>query len=1388
MAQLRKLCEKIILIIVLVSLLITFCATPSVYAKLDLEDGEFYYAGTQRGQYTVSDGIFEWLLSSIGDIADWLLGIISMGFRMVFVGWTALLEKLLTWALESTSGVNVDGDVIDSNTDLTSITDSTNNVTIEAIVYNHVAALDANMFRYERTIDDLKYSGTGHLLKCERDECNPDENADVTNCCGTDGSCSCDCKGKCEGCRMYIAAVKEFNDNQGADGKDPIIIQIKKTVAMWYYIIRTLSIAAMLIILIVVGIKMAISTAADQKASYKKMLVDWLVGMIILFSMHYILLFTVYVNESLVHLIEDTAHSINEVQMRQLAEKESQDGVKYSDAEIEQKVYEAVRTRAYDAKLINGLSGMIMYMTLVYFAFRYTIVYLKRLFTIIVLTIMSPAVGVGYAFQKAITGKQMALKTWLTEYVLNTIIQTVHALIYAIFISQALVLSLESIAGVIVALILMNYTLKADALFRKIFKISTGMVEDTQNSAENLKKNLSSAYIGGKSAVNTLTNTPYTNAIKGVGKAALAAPVLSAAGIKAGANRAQNLLNKRKRASSSESEESGDRSNSSQSSNSSDSQGGQEAPQKSGSSGGTGTGVPSKPKSSKFPRRTDDELLLAGKVELKKNFEAAEKELRTAKTPEEQKKAMDNYIVASDEYNRFQKLTVPTNLDIALGHGKRLISVENNFVLNGNLGVIGNLKSIYHGIYGNKYEDPITGKKVNDGSGYYNQFRPEKLFGLTDKDKKLLAKQFKLAASPIVGFASMMMGMGTLVANPKAGMALLAAGASGIHKGLGRPRGIKSYKGTYTFSKFSIPAMKNMSNIAIQKAQKEYDDMMIDGVKRKHPGLYRGLKIGAVSAATLSIATGNIVPAAMLGAGLGVKRFTAHTRIGEGFDELDQHFAKQEKEQEKEFRKETRQVIKTDLLSMLEGKFEEEEQMMSQDEEEYKQQLYSGLGYKYNQATGELIKKGTKTEDDKFKEEFENQLDAKMKNNSIDDDIVEKSISSDNELTDADIKYIDKEIDNILSEMSAGEKLDLNNQAVLNEAMTKLTNKLIVQGIIKDQQTADVVFKKGKNGLKDTLKHKGELSNIKIEIAEQALAEISQEDQAIIKEIVKENVKNNKISDYKQIDAASVVKKLNKTKTQPQSQPQNNPNDPNNQQSSQDNDTQVPLTNEQIAEYTKKVAEYLAGLEVAKNVTNDSDYIRRKNARQKVESQAKRRKKKLKQILEMTFDADSDDPTENIIKQVEDKKQTGGIIVDNKGNTVEITSEDSNRVLEMLFIRKELESLNTWDMQTSELKKGSYSYTKAKKAKTEAAMNYYKQDLEIKRYAQENSQIYGDTDYMNKTGTYTQEEINKRKEIEELEKTLPKMKRKMERAEREVKMTGPIVDLNEVKKNILNRK
>ena len=349
MTQLKKMFKNLILIIVLVSIMIMFIATPSSYAKLTIEEGEFYYAGTTKGTYVVREGIFEWLVESIGQIGDWLLGIMTMGFRMVFVGWTALVEHLLTWGLETASGINLDGEEI-SSTDLSKLSDSSNNVTVQAIVYNMVPALNVNFFKldYEHSYmdgDDI-YSATGHKLIC--DKCRksvklccsnglPDDHKEIDVEKGNYCVEECGCNGECEACKEYRQILNPETD--------PIIIQIKNMIAVWYNILRVLATAAMLILLIGIGIKMAISTIAEEKAVYKRMFFDWLVGLVILFGIHYLMYAAISVNETAIGVIKDAADEVNEVKVKHLIEEDSDEindlGItKLTDQELEVNVYD----------------------------------------------------------------------------------------------------------------------------------------------------------------------------------------------------------------------------------------------------------------------------------------------------------------------------------------------------------------------------------------------------------------------------------------------------------------------------------------------------------------------------------------------------------------------------------------------------------------------------------------------------------------------------------------------------------------------------------------------------------------------------------------------------------------------------------------------------------------------------------------------------------------------------------------------------------------------------------------------------------------------------------------------------------------------------------------
>lgn len=295
-----------------------------------------------------------------------------------------------------------------------------------------------------------------------------------------------------------VEVVEGAEEEKVAEEKKGIMPAIKEIVSLWYYIFRYFSIIAMLIVLIFLGINLAITSSASDKAKYKRMLTDWLVGFIIIFFIHYFMILVLKLNGSCLNFIKEIADAkTREIALTKGIEtcEDIKDGVPCYACDKCKEVlesnsiglYETIRTRAYEFRSGIGTSGMIMYMVLVYYTIRFTIIYFKRFFTLMILTIIAPLVGLSYAFTKVSTGKAPMLKNWAQEYCFNVCLQTIHALIYTIFTTIALEISTISIAGFIVALIMFNFMIKADKIFRKIFKFSGKLLDD--NADKDMKEN-----------------------------------------------------------------------------------------------------------------------------------------------------------------------------------------------------------------------------------------------------------------------------------------------------------------------------------------------------------------------------------------------------------------------------------------------------------------------------------------------------------------------------------------------------------------------------------------------------------------------------------------------------------------------------------------------------------------------------------------------------------------------------------------------------------------------------------------------------------------------------------------------------------------------------------
>ena len=245
--------------------------------------------------------------------------------------------------------------------------------------------------------------------------------------------------------------------------EDSILYKFRTSIALWYYMMRNIAAAILLCVLVYVGIRMALSTvSAEQKASYKKMLVDWVTSLAIIFLLQYIILFTVYVNDALVGAIESVSESVDASAVMSNLASMSLTGVD-----------------------ISSIAATVVYCMLVFQTFGLFISYFNRMLKLAFLIIISPLITLTYSIDKMGDGKAQALNTWLKEYVFTILIQPFHCIIYMTFISvtfENLSTSskgLATIANAIIAIICINFIKEGEKIVRKIFSFA----DDNSNTS-----------------------------------------------------------------------------------------------------------------------------------------------------------------------------------------------------------------------------------------------------------------------------------------------------------------------------------------------------------------------------------------------------------------------------------------------------------------------------------------------------------------------------------------------------------------------------------------------------------------------------------------------------------------------------------------------------------------------------------------------------------------------------------------------------------------------------------------------------------------------------------------------------------------------------------------
>ncbi len=205
--------------------------------------------------------------------------------------------------------------------------------------------------------------------------------------------------------RFDMAGGQSINSNS-------IVYLLRQNVAEWYVAIRNLVLVILLVILVYLGLRMAITSIAEEKAKYKQMLVDWFVSFVIVLFLHFFIILVLRLNDTLIITLGKLVNANNS-----------------SIASF----YTQMREQAHSVSFNTGWLATFVYLALVITLAKYIWKYANRLLSMYILIIFTPVVAVSYALDKIKDNRSQALGKWMKEIAYTVLIQSVHALIYVVF-------------------------------------------------------------------------------------------------------------------------------------------------------------------------------------------------------------------------------------------------------------------------------------------------------------------------------------------------------------------------------------------------------------------------------------------------------------------------------------------------------------------------------------------------------------------------------------------------------------------------------------------------------------------------------------------------------------------------------------------------------------------------------------------------------------------------------------------------------------------------------------------------------------------------------------------------------------------------------------------
>ena len=241
------------------------------------------------------------------------------------------------------------------------------------------------------------------------------------------------------------------------------IDRIAQNISVWFVGIRNLSTVIIAIILVYIGIRLTLATIAEEKAQYKKMLMGWLEGIVLLFVLHYLIIIFIYISDWIVNWLSDLMKD-NQTTM-QLEENMLQ---KISD--------HLFKTSSKWGWVLYGT----LYTLLTLSEIQIFVFYISRLLKIAYLIIISPLVCVTYSIDKIKDGKAQAFENWIKEFAISVLAQPLQLFIYVLLIDSTGEIISKNMGFGVIFLLLLPYGVR---IFKSVLKFGENS-KDFENAGK----------------------------------------------------------------------------------------------------------------------------------------------------------------------------------------------------------------------------------------------------------------------------------------------------------------------------------------------------------------------------------------------------------------------------------------------------------------------------------------------------------------------------------------------------------------------------------------------------------------------------------------------------------------------------------------------------------------------------------------------------------------------------------------------------------------------------------------------------------------------------------------------------------------------------------------